>query len=183
MIYPQCRSSLISLCLLFVMSSAHAADAMITWPAGWEVEPLPPAAEVDGQPSVQMRQRAAKNDQNGDPIMVMELTQTRLQPGHDVNVQSVLLEMRKSVQINFVRGGFQSVCSKVHQSTLSDLPALETTCTITQNGGHVMTQTLVAAANKDMAWSLSYAGSADGYEATKDEVQRIRGSLQLVVTQ
>lgn len=183
MSYPHYRSSLLGLSLLFALGGAHAADAMITWPAGWEVEPLPQAAETQGQPSVQMRQRAVKNDQNGDPIMVMELTQTRLQPGHEVNVQGVLLEMRKSIQVNFARSGFQSVCTKVHEGTLSVLPSVETTCTITQNGGHVMTQTLVAAANKDMAWALSYAGSADGYEATKDEVQQIRDSLKLVVTQ
>ncbi|MDB5980540.1 MAG: hypothetical protein JWQ69_1555 [Pseudomonas sp.] len=183
MSYPQYRSSLLGLSLLFALSGAQADDAMITWPAGWEVEPLPQAAETEGQPSVQMRQRAVKNDQNGDPIMVMELTQTRLQPGHEVNVQGVLLEMRKSIQVNFARSGFQSVCTKVHEGTLSVVPSVETTCTITQNGGHVMTQTLVAAANKDMAWSLSYAGSADGYEATKEEVQRIRDSLQLVVAQ
>ncbi|WP_397453545.1 DUF4946 domain-containing protein [Pseudomonas sp. NA-150] len=183
MIYPHYRSSLLSLCMLLAMGSAHADDAMITWPAGWEVEPLPPLAAVEGQPSIQMRQRAVKNDQNGDPLMVMELTQTRLQPGHEVNVQGVLLEMRKSIQVNFARGGFQSVCTKVHEGTLSTLPSVETTCTITQNGGHVMTQTLVAAANKDTAWALSYAGSADGYVATKDEVQHIRDSLQLVVSQ
>jgi hypothetical protein len=181
MIYLQRRLFWISLCLLLGLSCVHAADVMITWPSGWEVEPLPPAADAADQPSVHMRQRAVKNDQNGDPIMVMELTQSRLQPGHDVNVQSVLMEMRKSVQIDFVRGGFQSVCSKIHESTLSDLPALETTCTITQNGGHVMTQTLIAAANNDMAWSLSYAGSADGYVASKEEVQHIRDSLHLVV--
>ncbi|WP_299832541.1 DUF4946 domain-containing protein [Pseudomonas sp.] len=181
MIYPQCRLSLISLGLLLVVSSAFAGDAMVTWPTGWEVEPLPAPTAAQGQPSVQMRQRAVKNDQNGNPIMVMELTQTQLQAGHDVNVQSVLLEMRKSIQINFARDGFQSVCSKVHEGTLSALPSLETTCSITQNGGHVMTQTLVAAATKDTAWSLSYAGSADGYEATKEEVQHIRDSLQLVV--
>jgi hypothetical protein len=114
--------------------------------------------------------------------MVVELTQTRLQPGHEVNVQSVLLEMRKAVQVNFVHGGFQSVCTRMKESTLSDVPAMETTCTITQNGAHVMTQTLVAAANKEMAWSLSYAGSADGYAAHKDEVIRIRDGLRLNVT-
>jgi hypothetical protein len=183
MIYPQCRSSLISLGLLLAIGSAHAADAMVTWPPGWEVEPLPATTAAQGKPSVQMRQRAVKNDQNGNPLMVMELTQTQLQAGHQVNVQSVLLEMRKSIQINFARDGFQSVCSKVHEGTLSALPSLETTCSITQNGGHVMTQTLVAAATKDTAWLLSYAGSADGYEATKEEVQHIRDSLQLVVEQ
>jgi hypothetical protein len=160
---------------------AQAADAMIVWPSDWEVEALPtPPASGEG-PSIQVRQRAVKNDDNGDPAMVVELTQTRLQPGHEVNVEGVLLEMRKAVQVNFVHGGFQSVCTRMKESTLSEVPAMETTCTITQNGAHVMTQTLVAAANKETAWSLTYAGSADGYAANKDEVQRIRDSLKLNV--
>jgi hypothetical protein len=174
--------SLTGVCLSLCMSAAWAADAMIVWPSDWQVEALPNAESSPDRPSVQLRQRAVKNDQNGDPAMVVELTQTRLQPGHEVNVQGVLLEMRKAVQLNFVRGGFQSVCTQMKAGTLSDVPAMETTCTITQNGAHVMTQTLVAAANKDAAWSLSYAGSADGYAANKEEVLRIRDSLRLTVT-
>jgi len=112
-------------------------------------------------------------------VMVMELTQSSLAPGHEVNVEGVLLEMRKSVQVNFARSGFQSVCTRIRQTTLDTVPALETTCTITQNGVHVMTQTLVAAANKQTAWSLSYAGSAEGYAENKEEALRIRDTLKL----
>lgn len=167
-------------CLLWALpGGAWATDAMIVWPSDWEVGSLPPAGQ---NPSVQLRQRAVKKDSNGDPAMVVELTQTRLQPGHEVNVQGVLLAMRKAVQVNFAQGGFQSVCTKMKDSALSAVPAMETTCTITQNGVHVMTQTLVAAASKDMAWSLSYAGSADGYSANKDEVLQIRDSLRLGLT-
>jgi hypothetical protein len=173
---------LAGLCLPLGLNLAVAADAMIVWPSDWDVEALPQSPSTPDHPSVQIRERAVKNDQNGDPAMVVELTQTRLQPGHDVNVQGVLLEMRKAVQVNFVRSGFQSVCTKMKDSTLSEIPAMETTCTITQNGAHVMTQTLVAAANKEMAWSLSYAGSAQGYAANKEEVLRIRDSLRLDVT-
>jgi hypothetical protein len=171
--------ALTGLCLALGANAAWAADAMITWPSDWEVEALPPSEASPDRPSVQIRQRAVKNDDNGDPAMVVELTQTRLQPGHSVNVEGVLLEMRKAIQVNFVRSGFQSVCTKMKDSTLSDVPAKETTCTITQNGAHVMTQTLVAAANREMAWSLSYAGSAEGYAANKDQVLRIRDSLRL----
>ncbi len=174
--------SLAGLCLSLGIPSAVAADAMVVWPSDWVIEALPQLPPSPDGPSVQIRQRAAKNDENGDPAMVVELTQTRLQPGHEVNVQAVLLEMRKAVQVNFAHGGFQSACTKMKDSTLSGIPAIETTCTITQNGAHVMTQTLVAAANKEMAWSLSYAGSADGYAANKDEVLRIRDSLNLNVT-
>lgn len=165
--------------VLMVPGIASSADAMVIWPEGWEVEALPQPPASEGQPAVQLRQRAVKNDQNGDPAMVVELTQTQLQPGHSVNVQSVLLEMRKAVQVNFARGGFQSVCTRMKDSTLSDIPAMETTCTITQNGNHVMTQTLVAAASPQLAWSLTYAGSAEGYAAHKDEVVQIRNSLRL----
>lgn len=179
MIFPQCRLSLLSLFLLTCIAPAQAADVMIIWPAGWEVESLPTAADAPSQPSVQVRQRAVKNDQSGNPLMVMELTQTRLAPGHEVNVQGVLLEMRKAVQVNFAKSGFQSVCTHVRDGKLSVVPALETTCTVTQNGVHVLTQTLVAAANKEKAWSLSYAGSAEGYAANKDEALQIRESLRL----
>lgn len=180
MIRLQYRCSLMGLCLLAVMGAVRAADTLVIWPADWEVESLPPAE--GSQSPVQMRQRAVKNDQNGNPVMVVELTQSRLQAGHEVNVQGVLLEMRKAVQINFVRSGYQSVCTQVKPGLLSTIPSLETTCTITQNGGHVMTQTLVAAASKETAWALSYAGSAQGYEANKEEVLRIRDGLRLGVT-
>jgi hypothetical protein len=156
-----CARAAFSMLLAFP-GSAMSADAVILWPEGWEVESLPQAEASDGQPAVQLRQRAVKNDQNGDPAMIVELTQTQLQPGHAVNVQGVLLAMRKAVQVNF-----------------SDIPAMETTCTITQNGNHVMTQTLVAAASPALAWSLSYAGSAQGYAANKDQVMQIRNSLRL----
>lgn len=112
-------------------------------------------------------------------MMVMELTQSALVTGHQVNVEGVLLEMRKAIQVMFARNGFQSVCTRTRQGTLSQTPALETTCTITQNGVHVMTQTLVAAASKDTAWSLSYAGSAQGYAATKEEARQIREGVRL----
>lgn len=179
MIDPRYKYSFIGFCLTLVAGSAHAADAVIIWPSGWQVEDLTAQQSGSGQSSLQSRQRAAKNDQAGNPVMVMELTESRLASGHQVNVEGVLLEMRKAVQVNFARSGFQSVCTRIHPTELSKIPALETSCTITQNGVHVMTQTLVAAATADTAWSLSYAGSAAGYAATKDEALQIRNTLRL----
>ena len=179
MIDPLYRNSFIGVCLLLVMGGAHAQEPGIKWPSDWQVEDLSAEQGAAAQSPVQSRQRAAKLDEAGDPLMVMELTQSHLQPGHEVNVEGVLLEMRKSVQVNFARSGFQSVCTRVRETTLSVIPALETTCTITQNGVHVMTQTLVAAANREAAWSLSYAGSAAGYAANKDQALQIRETLSL----
>lgn len=171
------------LCLALSVSAVttfiQAHELIITWPDGWEVEALPAPPDTAAAGPVQVRQRAVKNDQAGNPGMVMELTQTRLAPGHQVNVQGVLLEMRKAVQINFARSGLQSACTQVRETRLSEVPALETTCSITQNGVHVLTQTLVAAASQQMAWSLSYAGSAQAYAASKEEVLRIRESVRL----
>jgi hypothetical protein len=44
--------------LLAFPGSAMSADAVIRWPEGWEVESLPQAEASDGQPAVQLRQRA-----------------------------------------------------------------------------------------------------------------------------
>lgn len=178
MLFKRCAPTLLGLCL-FIAAQGRAAEISVSWPAGWTVEALPLAQASAAQVSVQVRQRAVKNDQAGNPSMVMELTQTQLTPGHEVNVEAVLMEMRKSIQVDFARSGLQSVCTHIRETRLSVVPALETTCTITQNGVHVMTQTLVAAAAKDMAWSLSYAGSAQGYAASREEIMAIRDGLTL----
>lgn len=166
--------TLIAVGLLLAAPLALADDVVITWPAGWQVETLPDATD----PAVH-RQRAAKNDANGDPQMVVELTRTALAADHQVNLGGVVLEMRKALQINFSHGGYQSICTKVHDSKLGDIAAVETTCQISLNGGHVMTQTLVAASTSAAAYSLSYAGSAQGYTDNQAQVQAIRDGLKL----
>lgn len=109
----------------------------------------------------------------------MELTMTQVEKDHQVNLQGVLLEMRKSIQKDFFQTGYQSVCNKVHPATLGTLSALETTCTITENGRHVLSQTLVAAVEANRAYVLSYAGQAEVYKASADEIVAVRNSLKL----
>lgn len=152
---------------------AQADEPSVTWPAGWEVEALP-----DSAPQVS-RQRAVKNDADGNQVMVMELTMTQVEAGHQVNLQGVLLEMRKSIQKDFFQSGYQSVCNKVHAAMLGSLSALETTCTVTENGRHVLSQTLVAALDADKAYVLSYAGQAQVYKDSADEIVAVRNSLKL----
>lgn len=170
-----CKLTFVLLGVLSAVSYARADAPVVTWPTGWEVEAIP---QDDAKPEVS-RQRAVKNDEGGTPVMVMELTMTHVESGHQVNLQGVLLEMRKSVQKDFFQGGYQSVCNKIHPSTLSRLEALETTCTITQNGRHVLSQTLVAAVDADKAYVLSYAGQAEVYKASQDEIAAARNSLKL----
>jgi hypothetical protein len=167
--------SLFVLFFLAAITGAHAETPTVTWPEGWAVEAIP---HDDANPQVS-RQRAVKNDQSGTPVMVMELTMTQVESGHQVNLRGVLLEMRKSLQKDFFQGGYQSVCNKIHPATLSRLSALETTCTITQNGRHVLSQTLVAALDSNNAYVLSYAGQAEAYKASRDEIEGVRNSLKL----
>ncbi|KAB0488800.1 protein of unknown function [Pseudomonas reinekei] len=170
-----CKSAFVLMCLLSGITIAHADEPTVTWPSGWEIEVVP---HDESRPAVS-RQRAVKNDQDGTPVMVMELTMSQVESGHQVNLQGVLLEMRKSVQKDFFQGGYQSVCTKIHPTTLSRLTALETTCTITQNGRHVLSQTLVAAVDADKAYVFSCAGQAEVYKASQDEIEAARNSLKL----
>ncbi|WP_339446745.1 DUF4946 domain-containing protein [Pseudomonas sp. EA_5y_Pfl2_R50] len=167
------KSLLVVLALSFVAGAVFADAPSVRWPAGWEIEALP-----DTTPQVS-RQRAVKNDADGNQVMVMELTMTRVERGHQVNLPGVLLEMRKSIQKGFFQRGYQSVCNKVHPATLGSLSALETTCTITENGRHVLSQTLVAAVEADRAYVLSYAGQAEVYKASAAEIIAVRNSLKL----
>ena len=156
---------------LLGLTQAHADDDLLQWPADWQAENL---EAPNGS-----RQRAVKNDANGEPLMVVELTRAALEAGHTVNLAGVLLQMRKALQVNFSRGGYQSLCTSIRDSSLGDLPAAETTCKVTLNGNHVLTQTLVAAASPNTAYGLSYAGSAAGYSALEPEVRGIRQTLHL----
>ena len=169
------KSTFVLFCLLSGIASAHADVPVVTWPNGWEVEAIP---QEDAKPNV-FRQRAVKVDQGDTPVLVMELTMTQVESGHQVNLEGVLLEMRKSVQKDFFQSGYQSVCNKIHPATLSRLSGLETTCTITQNGRHVLSQTLVAAVDADKAYVFSYAGQAEAYKASQDEIAAARNSLKL----
>ncbi|PIB55070.1 DUF4946 domain-containing protein [Pseudomonas sp. 2995-1] len=174
------RKPLLSaVCLLLASPFVSAADPEIHWPSGWQVEEVVRDGETPATPQPVSRQRAIKNDENGITLMVMELTATPTEVGHNVNLQGVLLEMRKSIQKDFAQSGYQSVCSKMHSTTLSRLEAMETTCVITENGRHVLSQTLVGAVDTDKAYVFSYAGQADAYEASKDEVRSVRDSLKL----
>jgi len=176
------RSLLLISSLFAAAAGAQPQLAEITWPGGWQVQAVEPEAVPETAPETVpkvSRQRAVKNDENGDTILVMELTMTQVEAGHVVNLQGVLLEMRKSIQKDFFQGGYQSVCNKIHPATLSRLAALETTCTITQNGRHVLSQTLVAAVEADKAYVFSYAGQAEAYAASQKEIQAVRESLKL----
>ena len=174
------RKPLLStVCVLLSSPFVLAAEPEIHWPSGWQVEEIVPDGETPAKPQAVSRQRAIKNDENGATLMVMELTGTPIEAGHKVNLPGVLLEMRKSIQKDFAQGGYQSVCSKMHPTTLSRLDALETTCVITENGRHVLSQTLVGAVDVDKAYVFSYAGQAQAYEASKDEVSSVRNSLKL----
>jgi hypothetical protein len=170
-----CRSLIILSGVLSVLARAHADEPVVAWPPGWQVEAVTQGEAGSGV----SRQRAVKNDAQGMPLMVMELTVSRVQPDHQVNLEAVLLEMRKSVQKDFFQGGYQSVCNRIHSATLSRLPALETTCTITQNGRHVLSQTLVAAVDADKAYVFSYAGQAEAYKASQNEIEAARNGLKL----
>lgn len=163
-----------AVCLLLISPFVLAQAPEIHWPSGWQVEEVAPAT-----PATVSRQRAIKNDENGTTLMVMELTGTPIEAGHKVNLQGVLLEMRKSIQKDFAQGGYQSVCTKMRATTLSRLEALETTCVITENGRRVLSQTLVGAVDSDKAYVFSYAGKTDAYEASKEEVSAVRDSLKL----
>ncbi|MFL8991762.1 DUF4946 domain-containing protein [Pseudomonas sp. QLc11A] len=168
------RNLLFILLSVFSLAGAAHADApVVTWPQGWQIEAVPDSAAGVS------RQRAVKNDQDGSPLLVMELTMSPVQSDHQVNLEGVLLEMRKSVQKDFFQGGYQSVCTRIHSTTLSRLAALETTCTVTQNGRHVLSQTLVVAVDADKAYVFSYAGQAEAYKASQDEIDAARNSLKL----
>ncbi|MGA4816229.1 DUF4946 domain-containing protein [Pseudomonas aeruginosa] len=97
-----------------------------------------------------------------------------------MNLEKVPGHMRKLVQIEFLRNGLQTACTSPQPSTTGGLAALETTCTIRQRGAVVMKQTLLAAAGKTSAYSLSLCRPGRGlHDASQAEIRAVRESLRL----
>ena len=121
--------------------------------------------------------RAVKLQADGSQALVMEVTRMPLQSGQAVNLEKVLGHMRKLVQIEFLRNGLQTACTSPQPSTTGGLAALET-APFASARAVVMKQTLLAAAGKTSAYSLSYAGLAEAYDASQAEIRAVRESLR-----
>ncbi len=153
-----------------------AEEGVVSWPAGWQVS-RSPEAPADDVPLV--RERGVKLAADGTQVLVMEVTRSRLAASHDVDLQRVILQMRKSLQIDFLRQGLQAACSKPKDATLGGLAAVELICSVSQNGNEVLKQVLQVAVGKEAAYSLSYASPAAQYQEQKADIEAVKSALKL----
>ena len=164
------------LAVVAAFAAWSAEEGVVSWPAGWQVS-RSPEAPADDVPLV--RERGVKLAADGSQVLVMEVTRSRLAASHDVDKQRVILQMRKSLQIDFLRQGFQAVCSKPKESTLGGLEAVELICSVSQNGNEVLKQVLQVAVGKGAAYSLSYASPAAQYQDQKADIEAVKSALKL----
>ncbi|MFS2123629.1 DUF4946 domain-containing protein [Pseudomonas sp. Pseusp97] len=152
------------------------AEMQVIWPQGWEVSRSPADATADA-PVV--RQRGVRMAEDGSQDLVMEVTRSRLGSGMAVSVENVIVEMRKALQKDFMRQGFQAACSKPLETRLGGLAGLEVHCGISQNGTEVLKQTLQVALGEGAAYSLTYAAPSQRYEALAGEIESVKAGIRL----
>ncbi len=109
----------------------------------------------------------------------MEITRSRLGAGTSINVENVIVEMRKALQKDFLRQGLQAACSKPQAVKLGDLDGLEVRCGISRNGTEVLKQALQVALGDGVAYSLTYAVPAERYAALADEIESVKAGISL----
>lgn len=148
------------------------AEMEVHWPEGWSVTRSPEGAAI-------VRQRGVRLDESGGQAVVMEVTRSRLGADASINVERVILEMRKALQKDFLRQGFQAACSKPQAAMLGGLDGLEVRCGISQNGAEVLKQSLQVAIGEGVAYSLTYAAPAERYSELKEEIESVKAGLRL----
>jgi hypothetical protein len=153
-----------------------SAEMQVIWPQGWEVSRSPADAAVDA-PVV--RQRGVRMAEDGSQDLVMEVTRSRLGSAAKVSVENVIVEMRKALQKDFMRQGFQAACSKPLDAKLGGLSGLEVHCGISQNGTEVLKQTVQVALGDDAAYSLTYAAPSQRYAALAGEIESVKAGITL----
>lgn len=152
------------------------AEMQVIWPQGWDVSRSPADAAANA-PVV--RQRGVRMAQDGSQDLVMEVTRSRLGSGVAVSVENVIVEMRKALQKDFMRQGFQAACSKPLETKLGGLAGLEVHCGISQNGTEVLRQTVQVALGDGVAYSLTYAAPSQRYAALAGEIESVKVGISL----
>lgn len=158
-----------------VLETSASEGRLVNWPDGWRVSRVPAVASADTPLS---RERAVKLAPDGSQALVMEATRSRLATAHDVDLQRVILQMRKALQVDFTRQGLQAVCSRPRESSLGGLAALELVCSVSRNGSEVLKQVIQVAIGSQMAYSLSYAMPAEQYPLQRDAVDAVRATIK-----
>lgn len=148
------------------------AEMEVHWPEGWSVTRSPEGAAI-------VRQRGVRLDGSGEQAVVMEVTRSRLAADASINVERVILEMRKALQKDFLRQGFQAACSKPQSAKLGGLDGMEVRCGVSQNGTEVLKQALQVAIGDGVAYSLTYAAPAGRYPELRDEIESVKAGLRL----
>ena len=165
--------------LLFgaLLASASAlADMQVVWPEGWSVSRSPTESVADAP---LIRQRGVRLADDGSQELVMEVTRSRLGADTSINVENVIGEMRKTLQKDFLRQGFQAACSEPQAVKLGGLEGLEVRCGISRNGTEVLKQTLQVALGDGAAYSLTYAAPAERYAALAGEIESVKAGISL----
>jgi len=152
------------------------AEMQVIWPQGWEVSRSPAEAVTD---ALVVRQRGVRMAEDGSQDLVMEVTRSRLGSGVSVSAENVIVEMRKALQKDFMRQGFQAACSKPLDTKLGGLDGLEVHCGISQNGTEVLKQTVQVALGDGAAYSLTYAAPAQRYAALMQEIESVKAGISL----
>ncbi len=160
-----------------LLASAPAlAEMQVIWPEGWNVSRSPEEAVADAP---LIRQRGVRLAEDGSQELVMEVTRSRLGGDSSINVEKVIVEMRKALQKDFLRQGFQAACSKPRVVQLGGLDGLEVHCGISRNGTEVLKQTLQVALGDGAAYSLTYAAPAERYTALAGEIESVKAGISL----
>ena len=152
------------------------ADMQVVWPEGWSVSRSPEEVVADAP---LIRQRGVRLAEDGSQELIMEVTRSRLAADASINVENVILEMRKALQKDFLRQGFQAACSKPRAVRLGGLEGLEVRCGISRNGTEVLKQTLQVALGDGAAYSLTYAAQAERYAALAGEIESVKAGISL----
>lgn len=166
-------------CLLFaalLVSGRVLAEMRVIWPEGWTVSRSPEEAAADA-PVV--RQRGVRLAADGSQELIMEITRSRLGVDTSINVENVIVEMRKALQKGFLRQGLQAACSKPQGVRLGGLEGLEVRCGISRNGAEVLKQALQVAVGGGAAYSLSYAAPAERYAVLVGEIEAVKAGIGL----
>nr|WP_256345815.1 DUF4946 domain-containing protein [Pseudomonas putida] len=164
-----------SLSVIFFKTSDR--DAQVAWPVGWKSSVLPSPIDAQGKP-IGSRQRAILHDKDGKQVAAMEITRITALNEYAVNIENVIVTMRKALKQHYAGLGLLATCSRPTSTQVGDLSGLQTTCHMMASGKKVLKHTLVTAAGGQVTYSLEYAADPAIFSDHLDDFSVLLRSLK-----
>lgn len=166
--------------LVIAALPAHSASPEISFPAGWTVSqaPLPQGAPPGERPDAM--QTAFKMGPNNAPLAAISVMTMKLHPGESPQLSQQAQSMMDTVRSGYTSKGLKVSCEPLAKTTLSSLPAMQSSCQAgKEDGTPFVKQIVMLTVGAHDVYGVTFAAAPQNFSTYLPDFQKMQAGLKL----